>query len=90
MSSMTSRNPSETKNSRPEWHLELAGYLGRDCFAARGDQLLAALISQRCPSSLLWHLSSLPQSRRYTAWTRSLPLRTVPRNHHRAGIDTTV
>ncbi len=67
MSSMTSRNRSATKNSRYEWHSQLAGYLGPDCFPARGDQLLAALISRRCPSSLLWHLSSLPQSRRYTS-----------------------
>ncbi len=67
MSSMTSRNPSDATNPESEWHLELAGYLGPDCFPAHGDQLLAALIGQRCPSRLLWHLSSLPQSRRYAS-----------------------
>ena len=64
---MTSRNPSDATNSGSEWHLELAGYLRPDCFPARGEQVLAALIGQRCPSRLLWHLSSLPQSRRYTS-----------------------
>ena len=60
-------NPSETKGSGSAWHLELAGFVGPDCFPVHGDQLLAALIGQRCPSRLLWHLSSLPQSRRYTS-----------------------
>ncbi len=67
MSSMTSRNPSEATDSDLEWHSELAGYLGPECFPTRGDQLLAALITHRGPSRLLWHLSSLPQSRRYTS-----------------------
>lgn len=67
MASVTRRPPSEAKGSGSEWHSELEGYLRPDCFPARGDQLLAGLIGQRCPSRLLWHLSSLPQSRRYTS-----------------------
>lgn len=67
MSSVTNTNPSETNSPESEWHLELAEYLMPECLPASGDQVLSALIGRRCPSRLLWHLSSLPQSRRYTS-----------------------
>lgn len=63
--STTSRNTTGANQPASEWQSELEGYVRSCHLPARGDQLLAALIRQRCPSRLLWHLSSLPQSRRY-------------------------
>ena len=61
----TDRSGTRSATTDDEWVSECAQILVPDCFPARQDELLAALMRRRAPSRLLWHLARLDPNRVY-------------------------
>jgi hypothetical protein len=69
---MTATAPSGPAAATPsrttvDWRAELASRLRPHLFPANQDELLAALIRRGAPSELLWRLTCLPRTRRFTS-----------------------
>ncbi|HEY7721623.1 MAG TPA: DUF2795 domain-containing protein [Pedococcus sp.] len=69
---MTASAPSGPATHTPsrttaDWRAELATLLRPHVFPANQDELLAALIRRGAPSELLWRLTCLPRTRRFTS-----------------------
>ena len=50
-----------------DWAEDLGRHLPPSCFPARQDELLATLLRHRAPSHLLWRLTCLPRTRRFSS-----------------------
>lgn len=61
-----------THDQRHDWRDDLLTFFGPKSFSAGCDDLVASLIRHHAPSRMPWHLSVLPQGRRFDI-LRELP-----------------